>query len=115
MSRIALAVFLVWIIACADQTSVTAPDQTDEISAPSTPSDIEPDFSREVFRRAHTALSGGATTVFDMTSAAFSQPAPNLSGVDAALHETGDEEFSAVFVPAPAAENAGLGPMFDNV
>ncbi len=115
MSRIALAVFLAWIIACADQTSVTAPDQPDEVSTASTSSDLELDFSREGFRRAHTALSGGATTVFDATGTAFGHPAPNLSGVSAALHETGDEEFSAVFVPGPAAENAGLGPVFDNV
>jgi CxxC motif-containing protein (DUF1111 family) len=115
MSRIVLAVFLAWIIACADQTSVTAPDQADEVSAPSTPSDIELDFSRGPFQRAHTALSGGATTVFDATATAFGHPAPNLSGANAELHETGDEEFSAVFVPAPAAENAGLGPVFDNV
>src|SRR6476661_3387688 len=115
MSRITLAVFLVWVMACADQTSVTAPDQADEVAAPSTASDVELDFSWGTFRRAHTALSGGATTVFDATAEAFSHPAPNLSGVSAALHETGDEEFSAVFVPGPAAENAGLGPVFDNV
>jgi CxxC motif-containing protein (DUF1111 family) len=115
MSRIALAVFLVWIIACADQTSVTAPDQTDEFSANDTPSDLELDFSRGTFHRARTALSGGATTVFDVSPAAFSLPAPNLSGVSLALHDEGDEGFETVFVPAPAAENAGLGPVFDNV
>jgi CxxC motif-containing protein (DUF1111 family) len=115
MSRIALAAFLLWVIACADQTSMTAPDQPEAASMANTPSDLELDFSREGYRRAHTALSGGATTVFDATATAFGHPAPNLSGVSAALHETGDEEFSAVFVPAPAAENAGLGPVFDNV
>jgi CxxC motif-containing protein (DUF1111 family) len=116
MSRVAFVVFLVWIIGCADQTGVTAPDQVDEVAAaPDTASNLELEFSRDVFHRAHTALSGGATTVFDATATAFSHPAPNLGGASAALHETGDEEFSAVFVPGPAAEDAGLGPVFDNV
>lgn len=65
--------------------------------------------------RARTPLSGGATTVFDVGSNAFGHPAPNLSAEDLARHDQGDQAFSAVFVPGPASENAGLGPMFENV
>lgn len=58
------------------------------------------------------ALSGGATTVFDQTSAAFSTPAPNLSADRLALHFAGDVQFEATFVTAPAPVNPGLGPLF---
>lgn len=115
MSRIALAVFLVWVIACSDQSSVMAPDQPNEVTANDTATDIELDFSRGEFARARTALSGGATTVFDVSSGAFSLPAPNLAGGRLALHTVGDLAFEAVFAPQAEAENPGLGPVFDNV
>ncbi len=63
---------------------------------------------------ADAALLGGATTVFDATSHAFSAPAPNLSADARALHLEGDVAFEATFVTAPAPVNAGLGPVFNN-
>jgi CxxC motif-containing protein (DUF1111 family) len=64
---------------------------------------------------AHTALSGGATTTWDITDAAFSIPSTNITAGELALHEEGDEEFEDAFVADPASEHAGLGPVFDNV
>ena len=60
-------------------------------------------------------LSGGDMTVFDATNQAFGQPGPALSAAQLAEHAAGDHAFDAVFVPAPAAMNSGLGPRFDNV
>src|SRR5262245_65664962 len=60
------------------------------------------------------ALSGGAMTVFDATSAAFETPAPNLSDESLARHLAGDVQFGAIFVTAPAPVNPGLGPVFNN-
>ncbi len=60
------------------------------------------------------ALSGGAMTVFDATSAAFETPAPNLSGESFDRHMAGDFQFGATFVTAPAPVHAGLGPVFNN-
>lgn len=59
-------------------------------------------------------LSGGATTVFDATSKAFAQPAPNLTVASLGVHFAGDAAFDATFVTAPAPVNPGLGPLFDN-
>jgi CxxC motif-containing protein (DUF1111 family) len=64
---------------------------------------------------AHTALSGGATTVYDATADAFSHDSPNLTAEELALHEEGDEEFEDAFSADPTSEHAGLGPVFDNV
>lgn len=61
------------------------------------------------------ALSGGATTIFDASSHAFSIPAPNLSASALEKHLEGDVEFEAVFVTAPAVVNPGLGPIYNNV
>lgn len=58
--------------------------------------------------------SGGAATVFDATSRAFTLPAPGVSGERLRTFLAGDALFEAAFVPAPAAVNAGLGPRFDN-
>lgn len=59
-------------------------------------------------------LSGGATTIFSVTSTAFSTPAPNLAGERFALHMQGDAAFEAQFVSAGAETNYGLGPVFNN-
>jgi CxxC motif-containing protein (DUF1111 family) len=59
-------------------------------------------------------MAGGATTIFDATSNAYSTPAPNLSGEGLARHMAGDAAFEAAFVSAPAQVNAGLGPVFNN-
>jgi CxxC motif-containing protein (DUF1111 family) len=58
--------------------------------------------------------AGGATTIDDATSAAFSTPAPNLSGERLARHLAGDVAFEQTFVSAPATQNGGLGPIFNN-
>ncbi len=61
------------------------------------------------------AYSGGATTIFLSSSASFQQPAPNLFGERLVFHQEGDLAFEQNFVPAPAALNAGLGPIFNNL
>lgn len=59
-------------------------------------------------------LSGGDLTIFDATSQAFSQPAPNLSAQSLALHLAGDVRFEDQFVTAGNPINPGLGPIFNN-
>ncbi len=112
MSRKALAIVLVWVMACSDQSSIMAPDQPEAPPPDNDRSDIELDFSGSGFG-AHTALSGGATTVFDVSPDAFSFPAANISNL--ALHDEGDEGFEDAFGVGPGAEHPGLGPVFDNV
>lgn len=58
--------------------------------------------------------SGGETTVFNDGSNAYSLPAPNLSSSSDATHAEGDKNFEAAFVTAPATNNGGLGPIFNN-
>jgi CxxC motif-containing protein (DUF1111 family) len=112
MSRLFVVAAVLGLLACTDRDGPSAPE-SDPASAP-TASPLELADSR-VPLGAHTALSGGATTVYDASPGAFSLPAPNLAGTNLALHEEGDEGFEDVFLPAPAAEHAGLGPVFDNV
>jgi CxxC motif-containing protein (DUF1111 family) len=59
-------------------------------------------------------LPGGAATVFDRTSNAYSFPAPTLNPEDLELHLRGDAAFEAAFVTAPAPVNPGLGPLFNH-
>lgn len=59
-------------------------------------------------------LAGGATTVVDRSSNAYTFPAPNLSDADLATHLDGDVAFEATFVSPPATVNPGLGPRFNN-
>ena len=61
-----------------------------------------------------TALSGGATTLFDASSQAFEMPAPNLDGARLQKHLDGDAAFGDSFVTAPAPVFSGLGPIFNN-
>ncbi len=58
--------------------------------------------------------AGGATTFYDRSSHAFSQPAPGLTAKELDLHMEGDVTFDAVFVTAPAPVHPGLGPLFNN-
>ena len=60
-------------------------------------------------------LSGGSNTVFDNTSKAFGNPFPHLNVYDLTVHTTGDQQFEATFVTAPAPVNSGLGPLYNNV
>jgi CxxC motif-containing protein (DUF1111 family) len=109
MSRRLFVLSLLLAVACTDQTEVTDPGSAKDV-APDQASDMELDFSSRELAAAHTALSGGATTVFDVSADAFSLPAPNLSGKHLAVHEVGDVQFEVEFEP-----DNGLGPVFDNV
>lgn len=60
------------------------------------------------------ANAGGTTTTTDRTTRAFENPASNLSAENLDRHMTGDVDFGAVFVSAPAPVNPGLGPLFNN-
>lgn len=60
-------------------------------------------------------LSGGAATVFDATSKAFTHEVDGLNERDAHVHELGDVGFEQTFVAAGAARFGGLGPVFNNV
>ena len=70
------------------------------------------DFSEEKFDE---RLSGGAATVFDESSRAFTKAMPGLSGQEMYLHSLGDAAFEQTFVSAPAPLHGGLGPIFNNV
>ncbi len=58
-------------------------------------------------------MAGGETTTFQVFSNAFQEPAANLSAVQNNLHIEGDRAFEAAFVTAPAVNNGGLGPLFN--
>lgn len=60
-------------------------------------------------------LSGGTQTVFNSGAGAFSEPFPDLSGLNDFNHEVGDLAFEATFVSAPAPLHQGLGPIFNSV
>jgi len=60
-------------------------------------------------------LSGGAATVFDETSKAFGNMVTGLSVYDQHIHSLGDNSVDQTFVTAPAPNNSGLGPIFNNV
>jgi len=57
---------------------------------------------------------GGATTINDRSSNAFSTPAFNLDGDHLDRHFAGDKHFEATFVNAPAVVNPGLGPLYNH-
>ena len=115
MSRYLVAASVLLLLACTDQTDVSTPAQDADAISNDTLSPLELSLDARAGFAAHTALSGGATTVFDATPNAFSLAAPNLSGLSLARHETGDAEFEVEFVPAGAPPNGGLGPVFDNI
>lgn len=60
-------------------------------------------------------LSGGATTIFDVSENAFGFQAANLEGDDALFFFTGNSLFNQNWVTAPASTTArdGLGPYFN--
>jgi CxxC motif-containing protein (DUF1111 family) len=117
MSRLHYAVILAGILACTDQTEPPP--------AASTPKDVTLDGDASgvelelnaggVDREAHTALSGGATTVFREDDEAFETAAPNLAGLDLAKHGAGDAAFELEHVAGSDPVTGGLGPVFDNV
>lgn len=61
------------------------------------------------------ALSGGETTVFDISPNAFGFQAPNLDDDNGLLFFTGNSLFNQNWVTAPASTTArdGLGPLFN--
>ncbi len=76
--------------------------------------DGESAFSNIELIAINNELSGGDTTIFDQSSFAFDNPAPNLDDEGEARHIIGDNEFEQTFVTAPAIVNSGLGPAFNN-
>jgi CxxC motif-containing protein (DUF1111 family) len=110
MSRAFLVLGLFAIAACNGEPVASAPDQP-AVTPPTTgDGPVSEDELLSISgdgRR--NALSGGATTVFDVTGEAFSHAAPNLSAASLARHDVGDLGFDEAFVPG------ALGPVFDNV
>ena len=76
---------------------------------------IDPEITTNEWYDANEYYAGGNTTLFEATSGAFSTPAPNLSLPNLEKHFEGDLTFEATFVTAPATNNAGLGPIYNNV
>lgn len=70
------------------------------------------EFSEDEFDE---RLSGGAATVFDESSRAFTRALPGLSAYDRYIHDLGDAGFEQSFVAGPAPLHGGLGPIFNNV
>jgi CxxC motif-containing protein (DUF1111 family) len=118
MSRMRLVVLLAFLFACTDQSDPTDPpvtDTPDEVTLENDASGFELELDLAESRNdAHTALSGGATTIFDESEEAFGTPAPNLQGENIERHEIGDVAFGLEHVDGPGL-NGGLGPVFDNV
>ena len=59
-------------------------------------------------------LSGGAATVFDVSSQAFTHEIDGLNGRDLIVHGLGDQNFEQTFV-ADSTLFGGKGPIFNNV
>jgi CxxC motif-containing protein (DUF1111 family) len=59
-------------------------------------------------------LSGGAATIFDASSHAFSVPMDGLDARNTVIHNTGDNTFGQTFVAPPAPHFEGLGPVYNN-
>lgn len=57
---------------------------------------------------------GGGTTIDEGGYFSFDNPAPNLNDKNLDQHLSGDAEFEAAFVTAPAEVNGGLGIQFNN-
>jgi CxxC motif-containing protein (DUF1111 family) len=60
-------------------------------------------------------LSGGAATVFDASSKAFTEMMTGMSERDNAVHVVGDKTFEQVFVAPPSPIFTGLGPVYNNI
>lgn len=103
---------------CAAALAACTDDRTLPPTAPATSPPVAGSLALTPDASAHTALSGGATTVYDATADAFSHQSPNLTADELALHEAGDEQFEVAFVPGVSKKKGvpgGLGPVFDNV
>ena len=116
MSRLLVPIVLVCVVACTDRTEPppAAVDPSKDIALEDDASGVELELNLGgIDREARTALSGGATTIFDESEEAFETAAPNLSGEHLAQHEEGDEAFELAHVRGSGV-NGGLGPVFDN-
>ena len=102
-------------VLCVAVVAACADDSTLPLTAPTPGPPLGVSFAMTPDPSAHSKMSGGATTVDDITGDAFSHDSPNLSPAELAMHEEGDEEFEDAFSVDPAAEHKGLGPVFDNV
>jgi CxxC motif-containing protein (DUF1111 family) len=60
-------------------------------------------------------LSGGAATVLDASSKAFTNAVDGLSARNETVHITGDATFDQTFVAPPSPIFTGLGPIYNNV
>jgi CxxC motif-containing protein (DUF1111 family) len=117
MSRVPFIIFLACVFACSDQIEPPSPAATSDpnkvtLDDEASGVELELDLGK-VDREARTALSGGATTVFEEDEEAFETAAPNLSGEGIERHEAGDEAFGLPHVRGSGI-NGGLGPVFDN-
>src|SRR4051794_2093183 len=95
MSRVHFAIFLACVYACTDQSEPPpAANNPNDVTLEDDASGVEMELNvGGVDREAHTALSGGAMTIFREDEEAFETAAPNLSGEHLAQHEEGDEAF----------------------
>lgn len=75
--------------------------------------ELDPEIQSDWFN-AEEYYAGGETTIFDVTSAAFSSPANNLTSENLEKHFAGDLTFEQTYVTAPAQNLGGLGPVFNN-
>jgi CxxC motif-containing protein (DUF1111 family) len=60
-------------------------------------------------------LSGGAASVFDASSHAFTHSIEGMDARNERVHEIGDQGFEQVFVASPAPVFPGLGPIHNNI
>ena len=95
---------LLMVMGCADANPATPDTPTDAHLVDSSITSFNA-LIRHAPVPESDALSGGETTVFDTTSAAFEQPAPNLTAGELVTHDEGDEAFAQVFT---AQNGAGL-------
>ena len=86
MSRLFVVAAVLGLVACTDRDDMSAPESEPATIPVASPLELS---ASRVPGGAHTALSGGATTVFVATADAFSLAAPNLSGDNLARHDGG--------------------------
>ena len=97
---------LLGAMACTAEQDLNAPDDGGGTAEDSATAELH--AARRI-GQAHTAFSGGATTVFDVSPDAFSLGAPNLQGLNLGLHEVGDVAFEIEFDPGKGPHR-GIGP-----
>ena len=116
MSRVHFAVLLACVYACTDQSEPppAGPNNPNDVTLEDAASGVELELNvGGVDREAHTALSGGATTIFREDADAFETAAPNLIGDQLERHEVGDVAFGLPHTRGSGV-SGGLGPVFDN-